>query len=373
MSNPSGCGAGQENMEDNIFVEPMDHSLMKSGVASLEHARNAQQKIKDVQIPEAQSAVVKAAVSAGKHKKLISDLKLRCSRVEEYYKEQEDTLTKKINDVHTREKSLESERSTVQSQLISVQSELSSMKNQLSEHQSELSSAKSRLDDAKKKMKEAEKNRNAMIAAAGILGILTFGASAAVAPIAFGAGFGAIAFNDTKKDAEEEIRRCESSIFSAQQSISQYEGKVSTLTNSLSTLTNRLSQINSEKSKYNQQRSQIQQEKGRIKKVIAFLCDAQRFGQDFSDTTEQCIDSADDMADFLRMAQQTKKEYQLFNSQGTELDLKSFEEAWDAFEEMHTKGTNYQFNMDFNCTHCGHSRHEFPHVNVNQLICSSCL
>lgn len=325
--------AGQENEEDNPPTAPMDGSLVKSGEMSLEHARKAVQEFKEVNIPKAQLALVKACKGAGRHMKLINDQILRCLKTEEYYKEQEEMLTRKINDALAIERSVESERSAEQSRL-------SYERNQLSSYESELRSAESRRDEAKSKRAEAEMKRDAATAGAVLLGLITFGAGTAVTGAATAAAAAAAAsFNEDEKAAEREISQCNDSISSARQKVSQYEGSVSTLTN-------RIAQLNSEKARYNQQRSQMQQEKGRIKGVIAFLCDAQKFGQEFSDTTEHARDHTYHMALITRMAQQTK-DYRLFDSQGTELVLKSFEEAWDAFEEMNIKGTNYQFKIDF--------------------------
>lgn len=348
--------AGQDN-DVNPPTAPMDGSLVKSGETSLQYARKAGQELKEGKIPGAQGVLVKAAVSAEKHKKLIDDQIVCCHKIEKYYKEQEEMLTTKINNALTNEQSLERERSAAQIQL-------DSERNQLSRYQSELRSAESRLDKAKRERREAENKRNAMIAVIGFATLLTFGAASAFAAAAVGAGAAAAAFNETLNDAEREISRCNNSISSTRERICQYEGNISTLNS-------RISQLNSEKSTYNEQRSQMQQEKGRIKEVIVFLCDAQRFWQDYFNTTEHSAGCTDHMADLLAHHVQTK-EYRLFDSKGTELVLKSFEEAWDAFEIMTNEGTNYQFKMDFMCTRCGLSHHEFPHIANNQIICSDC-
>lgn len=42
--------------------------------------------------------------------------------------------------------------------------------------------------------------------------------------------------------------------------------------------------------------------------------------------------------------------YSLFDSKGTIRVLAMFAEVWDAFEEINENGSNYKFEIDFQCT-----------------------
>ena len=104
--------------------------------------------------------------------------------------------------------------------------------------------------------------------------------------------------------------------------------------------------------------------------MIAFLIDAETYGNQYSKTAQACSQRTTLVEKVVSKAE--KKGYSLFDSNGTERILTSFEEAWEAFEEMNEKGQSYVFKVDFQCSQCNYSCNEFPHVSGGKLICAGC-
>ena len=331
--------------------------LKESGETSLFHARKASQKLEEGNIGAAKTSLAEAEISAGKHMKEIMYWIERHTVIQEHYEQQERELTANINNVLAKQQSVESQKRDAETQL-------GCERNELSRHRSDLSSAEDCLSDAKRRAREANTGKVITGIAAGLLTIFTFGAAAPVAaPLAVGAAGGAIAFGQAEKEAENDIRRCRGRIEDTARKISNIESSISSLSSTIS-------QLSSERSSYMSQRSRLQEEKGKMKDVISFLLDAQKYGIEFFIATEGCIDHTDLTGKVTVKAE--AQGYSLFDESGTKRVLATFEEAWKAFEEMNEKGSNYIFEIDFQCTHCSKSYREFPHVSSGQLICSSC-
>ena len=90
---------------------------------------------------EAKTALVKAEVSVMKYVKEIAYLIECYTAVQDYYMEEEKNLTAKINDVHSRERSAESQKSAAETRLRCERDELD-------RHERELSSARDRFREA---------------------------------------------------------------------------------------------------------------------------------------------------------------------------------------------------------------------------------
>lgn len=331
--------------------------LKESGETSLVHARKANQEIQAGNIGAAKTSLAKAEMSARKHMKEIKYLIERYTAVQDHYQQQERDLTASINSVLEEEQSVERQKSAAETQL-------SCDRDELSRHRSDLSSAEDRLSNARRKAKEANTGKVITGIAAGFLTVISFGAAAPVTvPLAMGAAGGAIAFGKAEEDAENDIKRYRGRIEDSERKISQTQSSISSLSSSIS-------QLSSEKLRYMSQRSRLQEEKGKMKEVIIFLLDAQRYGSQFSNATEDCM-TRTALTGNIAVKAETRG-YSLFDSKGTKRVLATFEEAWDVFEKMNENGSNYNFEMDFRCIRCNTSYREFPHVNSGQLICSSC-
>ena len=332
-------------------------SVQASGELSLAHARKASQQLEEGNFGEAKTALVKAEISVMKHVKEIIYLIERYTAVQEYYMEEEKNLTAKINDVHSRERSAETQKSAAETRLRCERDELY-------RHECELSSARDRFREADEKRKANNTGTIVTGVVAGLLTVFSFGAAAPItAPLAVGATAGAIAFNNAADDAKDDMHRSEREISSSKSKISQSESTISSLSNTIS-------QLNAEKCRYMSERSSLQDEKGRIKKVIVFLQDAQTYGSNYTTTAEACIQRTALTGKVVGRVE--AKGYSLFDCKGTERVLSSFEEAWDTFEEMNTNGSSYNFEVEFCCSRCSSSKQEFPHVISRQLICASC-
>ena len=181
-------------------------SVQESGQKSLTCAREASQLIEQRNIGEAKSALIQAGAGVAKHMQEIAYLIERYSAVQEYYMREENCLTAKINNVHSRELSAKSQKSSEEARLRLARDELS-------RHESDLSSARDRYNDANRKRGE---NKTASIAtgiAAGILTVFSFGTAAPIiAPLAAGAVAGTIAFDRAADRAKDDMGRSEREI-----------------------------------------------------------------------------------------------------------------------------------------------------------------
>ena len=235
-------------------------SVQASGELSLAHARKASQQLEEGNFGEAKTALVKAEVRA----------------VEDYYLEEERNLTAKINNVHSRERSAESQKSAAETRLRCKRDELH-------RHKHELTSARDRFRVADEKRKANNTGTIVTGVAAGLLTVFSFGAAAPItAPFAVGATTGAIAFKNAADDAKDDMRMSEREISGRKSKISQSESTISSLSNTIS-------QLNAEKCHYISEHSRLQNEKGQIKKVIVFLKDAQTYGSNYTTTAEASI------------------------------------------------------------------------------------
>ena len=183
------------------------------------------------------------------------------------------------------------------------------------------------------------------------------------AALAAGAVAGAIAFGCAADKAKDDMRRAEREIQDTRRKINDYE-------TSISSLNNTISQLNRDESRYREDRSRLEKEKGRIKEVIAFLIDAETYGNQYSEAAQTCSQRTTLVKKVASTAE--KKGYSLFDSNGTERILTSFEEAWETFEEMNEKGESYVFTIDFECSQCNCFRNEFPYISSSKLICAGC-
>ena len=342
----------------------MDQLVLKAGGEVMVHAYDASEQLEQRNVGGARSALIKAGAGVVKHMKEIMELLKRYAAVEQYYKLKEKTLIGKINDILAQEQ-------RAQSNKLKAEAELQVYKSDLSRHEADLRSARRSYEEADKKRKE----NNAGTAATGVVAgvavlatIFTLGAAAPVAlPVAAGvtaagATAGAIAFDCAADKAKEDMQRSESRIRDTRSKISSTESSISSIGCTIE-------ELNREQQKYEYERKCLQEEKGKLKKVIMFLMDAQVYGRDYTTVMEDCSVQT---ALTKRMVDRAETQYSLFDSKGTERIVTSFGEAWAAFEEMNKNGSNYAFEIEFDCSQCSSSCMEFPQVSDEKLICHSC-
>ena len=278
--------------------------------------------------------------------------------MQKHYEPQERDLITKINNVLEREQSVGKEK-------LSAEKQLSSERGELHENENKLKSAEKHLRDAKERSENAgtAKGVSAGIAfGAAVCTVLTLGSGGlAIIPLLVGAGAagGAIAFNQIEKNAGKDIVEFRDRIAKSNQTIRKIE-------DAIFPLSARISQLNSEKLMYQSQRRDLQGEKGKINDFFVFLQNAKTHFSKCSHAAENAVQRT------TMMTKVVDKGYTLFNASGTKRVLASFEEAWDAFEEMIANGNIYNFVMVFECTRCGKSYHQFPHVHNCKFICASC-
>ena len=335
-------------------------ALKESAKKSAELAERARQEMQRGQLQSAKTSLVKTEMSAAKHLKQITYLIERYTVVQEHYQQQERVVTADINNVLARERLVENEKS-------SAETRLNFERDDLQINQSDLRLAEKRLRDAEEKREKAESSKEvstvvAITAAVGT--ILTLGLAAPVAlPLAVGAVGGIVVYKAIEKSAKEDISKFCGRIASSEQKIREVESTISSLSATIS-------QLKCKKSSYMLQRSRLQNEKGKIKELIVFLQDAQMYGNKYSLATEYAIQRTGLTNKMVTRV--VARGYTLFDSNGTKRTLASFEEAWDAFEEMTEKGNSYSFVINFKCTRCSNQYQQFPHIRVGKLICANC-
>ena len=324
-------------------------AVNESGKMSLEHAQTASRQMQEGKFRSARATLARAEVSAVNHKEQISYLAQRYNAVQEHYIQKEKELTKAISAVHAKERSLESQKAAAQLNLYHQEKKRN-------EHISALGSAECNLSEARCKSRDANTGKIVSGIAAGLLTLATFGAAAPLVAIPF-------VFAELEKDAERKVEHFKNQIRSTERKIQEAE-------RSIVTLTSAAAKLNGEKSVYTGQRNRLQEEKGKIKHTIVFLQSALSYGSQYSLATEHCIGRTASTGKLMKKVE--ARGYTLFDSKGTKLVLNSFEEAWKVFEDMTENGSHYNFQMEFQCSRCGHDCTQLPHVSQGSLICTEC-
>ena len=331
-----------------------------SGKELVVHAQDASDQLEQRNLHGANSSLIKAGVGVMKHMKDIMRLLDRYMAVENYYKSKEEVLVGKINDVLLQERRAKSEKS-------SAESELQLQRNDFRQHEANLRSARASYEEADQKRKGYNAGTVTSSVVAGLAGlatIFTLGAAAPLTvPLAVGAIGGAVAFDKAADKAKDDMTRSENRIRHTNSRISSTEAMISVLSNTIS-------RLNREQREYEAERGRLQDKKGKIKKVIVFLMDAQVYGREYAIVVESCSQRTALVKKFVDKAE--KKSYSLFDSNGTERMLSSFEEAWATFEEMNENGSSFIFEIEFDCSRCSCARSEFPQVSSGQLVCADC-
>ena len=338
-----------------------DHALLPAGTDLVATAQEGTQHLRLQNIAQGKTALIKAEIGLQKSIPEIAKLFERHSAVQQYYEDEENSLTRKIGSAHTAEQKAESQKTATEVRMHQYE-------NELSQHRSCRQSAQNRYSEAERKREEKEKAAGVATGAAVVLGFLTFGLGAPAAGVgAAAATAAAVSFSQDAKRAKSERDRYDSLINDSNRKINDCQG-------ALSSLSHQLSQHCNDKQRYMAQRKKLQQEKGRLKKVIVFLHDAQTYWSHYSSEAKSCAQATRDTVEIVNEIEKVKEEerYKLFDSQGTELVFSSFKDAWAAFEEMNENGKAYIFKISFSCTRCSTSSFEFPHVYYTRLICKKC-
>ena len=104
-------------------------------------------------------------------------------------------------------------------------------------------------------------------------------------------------------------------------------------------------------------------DKIRIRNIMLFMRDFEEFSEEYTENFD------------ISVAEELDKmeAYCLYDSQGTEIVLPSFQEALTVFIEMNKKGEHYIFKIPFRCAHCKDLHLEFPYVSSSQQqVCAKC-
>ena len=338
-----------------------DQALVAAGTELVATAQEGIQHLELQNSAQGKTAMIKAGIGVQKCIPEMAKLIERYSTVQQYYEEEENSLTRKIGNAHTAEREAESQKTATQMRMQQYENELSC-------NRSERQSAQNRYNEAERKREEKENAAAVATGAAVVFGFLTLGLGAPAAGVgAAAAAAAAVSFSQDAKRAKSERDRYDSLIHDSNR-------KISDCRSALSSLSSQLSQHCSDKQRYMAQRDKLQQDKGRLKEVIVFLQAAQTYWSHYSSEAKSCAQTTRDTVKIVDKIEEVKEEerYKLFDSQGTELVFSSFKDAWAAFEEMNETGKAYLFKISFTCTRCSKSSDEFPHVHNTKLICDKC-
>ena len=329
------------------FIHRMAVALTQSEKTPTELAQRERQEMQQGELQSVKVSVVMAKINARKHLKQIKYLSERYTVVQEHYQLRERLITADICDILERKQSVEEEK-------LFAETQLSSDREVLQKKLRGLRSAEEHFCDLLEKRKMVEMRR---------AGMTTTWKLALTTRLTSAADDRTCRYSETEESVKEDISKFHGWIANSEQKIHEVGSAIASLSATIS-------QLNSKKSSYMSQRSRLQDELDKIKGVIIFLQDAQMYGSNDSLATE-CAIQHTGITDKV-VTRDAAREYTLFDSSGTKQVHASFEEAWDAFEEMREKGNNYSFVMDFECTQCNNPYQQLPHIHKGKLVCAGC-
>ena len=307
-------------------------ALKISGETSLSLARRASQEIQEGNIEAEKGSLAKGERSAGRHLSICSsDTWLRKSIT---MQQQEKDLTKTISDVLEKEQSVEKEKSETEIRL-------SYERNELSDLQRDLNAAEDRLRSTNNRRTASAVGAGVAVSAGVASIVLTIVTAGLAAPVAVPAvlGTASVVGGATAGGLVVAVADAQSDIDRIRKKIEDTEAKIRQSESEVHSLSRVISQLSSQKSSYMTQRSNLQEEKGKMKEVIVFLLDAKMYGNKFSIATSACVHRTA-LTGKLSGKVETRgfQGYSLFDSRGTKRVLATFEEAWNALEEMTANG-----------------------------------
>ncbi len=107
---------------------------------------------------------------------------------------------------------------------------------------------------------------------------------------------------------------------------------------------------------------------GDIKHLIVSMKEAQVYWSQFTEATKHGAKRTE----LLEKLVKTAPDKNVFTGRAGKIFVMSFLKAWEEVEKLAEAGSEHLFQMDFECSRCGHTFKSLPYVHVKDLVCSSC-
>ena len=341
-------------------------ALLRGGKLAATAAFRAHEELQSGELVKASNTLSSIKVDGYALAKEAEEIMTRMEAVENHYRRKEEAIAGNIGQLRDTEQRMEETKR-------STEAELSRRRSDLRTHRSSLQEAENRLSRAKREQKEAEDKKEKMIGVTvgvGIAGvafsIVTFGIGSPIAVAATGAcAVGAVSFADDQKKAEINIQHYRQVIRETERDIQRCTERIPQIQSEISSLTQQISALKQEASRYHDER-------GEMKRLIAFVKEAQVYWNDFAAATQHSARRAE-MVESLTKNAQEKRFFSFFTrNSGGKRQAMSLLEAWEEVQSMVKSGSEYHFQIDFECSRCGGTFRHLPYAHNMNLVCNSC-
>lgn len=262
----------------------------------------------------------------------------------EQLKEKEVELEKNTKELKQREASLEGQINSKEREQDNLRGRIRNLEVDLSRHEAQLSEYKDDLRRAESMKRKAQSRKDAAVA-----GTVASGAGALLLGIVFPpslvvtvpavATAGTISIND----ANDNIRRCRSSI-------SSVESSISSVRSSLQSIRGQISSLSSDISSLKVQKSSLYAERGKLRNTIVFLQQAVTYFEELNVAAKGGSQKTNLLLKLVHMANE-KKRYRILTSKGGATVAHSFAEAWQQVEEKIINDHEGFLSIDIDSSH----------------------
>lgn len=340
---------------------------LRRGRRAVTTAFKAHDELRRGRLEDASKSLSTVRMDGTKLAKEAQDLIMRMEAVEFHYRDKEAAISRRVAQFKEQERRLRERKTSIESELDRKTFELSRQRSSLRETERDLARARREQEEEKKK-KERMIAASVVVGVGGLLfsvatvGLGTPFAAAAVAGCALSASDHA----DKQKAAERNIQKSKGVITQIQSAIKTCNEQIPPIQREIQNLTQRIEEQMQEASRYHDER-------GDIKRMIAFVKEAQVYWSKFADATKHGTNRTE-LVQKLTKEVQEKRFFQFFARRQDNRHVVSFLEAWEDIQEMVKGGSEHLFQMEFQCSHCSQliSCHCLPHAYNRRLVCRSC-
>ncbi len=150
----------------------------------------------------------------------------------------------------------------------------------------------------------------------------------------------------------------------ARQVISETVGEIKRCNDCIAQIESDSSELTRQIEELKLEASRYHEERGEIRHLIVFVNNAQNHWREFAEATK--------LVEKLTNQAQKKCYLGFFTRGAGKHHAMSFLEAWEEVQKLAEGGSEYIFQMDFECSHCGSHFRSLPYARNMDLVCSSC-
>lgn len=282
----------------------------------------------------------------------------RVKAVEKYYRELEDSKTRRINELYNLEQATTRKKEETSRSIRLKQSDLQKAKQDLTSAEEDRTKARKRRDEAN----SSKRTNIALAVGFSAATLLTLGlASPITVPGVVVCTANAMEASIDEGTAERTIDRCTSKIRECNREIADCRKLIRKLDSELVSLSQRITTMKSDRNKVNAQR-------GELTGSIKYLHDVLKFWNEFSQIQEH----GTGRADLLQKLSAVMKVHNSAAPRGLSKVQQSCTIAWGKVEEKLEQGSKNLFSIDYSCHFCGNFFHGFPHLSYGHFSCTGC-